>query len=326
MKLTTDRKTSRAEILAPGKLLLLGEYAVLEGAPALILAIDRWVRVRSEKSEGTSSEPLIASACRYATAHFENVMPCGEWKADSEKLYHDGEKLGLGSSAAVTVATVAAVFAAHGKDIESEEIRHEIWDVAYDAHLAFQGSGSGADLAASTFGGCTHMQPKIENQRPSFETFHLPEDAAFSFVWTGRSASTGWFLEKIAQTALEKPKEYKTILADMQSLLTVFLETRPNAEGLIETLRDYDLTMRGLGTLSNTPIVSEAHDALSRLACRFDGGAKPSGAGGGDFSIAAFKSDAAKDAFERKARLLGYRPFAFHIAERGVHLEDTENV
>ena len=33
---------------APGKLVLLGEYAVLEGAPALVMAIDRRAEVRLE--------------------------------------------------------------------------------------------------------------------------------------------------------------------------------------------------------------------------------------------------------------------------------------
>ena len=36
---------------APGKLLLLGEYAVLEGAPALVVAVDRLARVRVASAE-----------------------------------------------------------------------------------------------------------------------------------------------------------------------------------------------------------------------------------------------------------------------------------
>ena len=36
---------------APGKLFLLGEYAVLEGAPALLTAVDARVRVRIEPAE-----------------------------------------------------------------------------------------------------------------------------------------------------------------------------------------------------------------------------------------------------------------------------------
>ena len=39
---------------APGKLVLLGEYAVLEGAPALVMAINRRARVRmTAQSDGT---------------------------------------------------------------------------------------------------------------------------------------------------------------------------------------------------------------------------------------------------------------------------------
>jgi hypothetical protein len=39
---------------APGKLLLIGEYAVLDGAPALVMAVDRRVKVRLRRaSSGT---------------------------------------------------------------------------------------------------------------------------------------------------------------------------------------------------------------------------------------------------------------------------------
>ncbi len=36
---------------APGKLVILGEYAVLTGAPALVLAIDRYCRAEIAPSE-----------------------------------------------------------------------------------------------------------------------------------------------------------------------------------------------------------------------------------------------------------------------------------
>ncbi len=322
---TTDGKSNTPDVLAPGKLFLLGEYAVLEGASALILAIDLWVRVTPLTTDHDEPNPLIDRARHDAEMFFTGDGNGPSWKADSEGLYYDGEKLGLGSSAAVTVATVAAVFARHGKDIENQGVREQMWKIAHDAHHAFQGSGSGADLAASIFGGCTHMRP-AENERPAtFEAFHLPTDAALSFVWTGRSASTGWFLEKIRELKHERREDYDKIITQMKQVLADFADNHPNAEGLIEALDKYGRSMRDLGTLSGAPIVTDAHETLGRLACRFGGSAKPSGAGGGDFSIAAFKSHAAKEAYERKARLLGFRPFAFEIATRGVHLDDESH-
>ena len=47
---------------APGKLILTGEYAVLDGAPALVVAIDRRVVARRRVSPRGSSPFLLAVA------------------------------------------------------------------------------------------------------------------------------------------------------------------------------------------------------------------------------------------------------------------------
>jgi phosphomevalonate kinase len=50
---------------APGKLVALGEYAVLDGAPAVVLAIDRYVEA--------SIEPSTDGRCRLTTRSSEVV-------------------------------------------------------------------------------------------------------------------------------------------------------------------------------------------------------------------------------------------------------------
>ena len=45
---------NRSRARAPGKLLLIGEYAVLDGAPALVMAVDRYVDVRVESAREDS--------------------------------------------------------------------------------------------------------------------------------------------------------------------------------------------------------------------------------------------------------------------------------
>ena len=44
-----------AEVLAPGKLVLIGEYTVLDGAPAAVLAINRGVRCEVLPGSGIST-------------------------------------------------------------------------------------------------------------------------------------------------------------------------------------------------------------------------------------------------------------------------------
>ncbi|MFU8876606.1 MAG: hypothetical protein ACNA7E_00585, partial [Wenzhouxiangellaceae bacterium] len=44
---------------APGKLIVIGEYAVLEGAPALVLGLNRRVRVTALPGQGRLSAPQL---------------------------------------------------------------------------------------------------------------------------------------------------------------------------------------------------------------------------------------------------------------------------
>ena len=69
----------------------------------------------------------------------------------------NGGKSGLGSSAAVTVATVASILNAYGFSIESN--KDNIHKIAQLAHSKAQGKvGSGFDVAAATFGGHSYVR------------------------------------------------------------------------------------------------------------------------------------------------------------------------
>src|SRR5688572_33181913 len=89
---------------APGKLVLSGAYSVLEGAPALVAAVDRYA-LADEAREA----PLITAEVRAAIA--AGYLIEAPW-FDASALRADaaagGRKLGLGSSAAILVASLAA--------------------------------------------------------------------------------------------------------------------------------------------------------------------------------------------------------------------------
>ena len=81
---------------APGKLVLSGAYAVLEGAPAIVTAVDRYVTADpARRAELVTPEVSVALGAEHAP-----------W-FDASELREDGEKLGLGSSAAIVVASLA---------------------------------------------------------------------------------------------------------------------------------------------------------------------------------------------------------------------------
>ncbi|MEO1172143.1 MAG: hypothetical protein AAFX94_08835, partial [Myxococcota bacterium] len=154
---------------APGKLILLGEYAVLFGAPALVTAVERRARVTLEPAEhfrlsalGLDVRAEYANELRIAdprlslvAAVFDEVLGEGGLPAvavavDTEEFYLDGDKLGLGSSAAVAVALADALRRSQGQTSPPSQRFRD----AYRAHRRAQGGvGSGVDIAASAFGG-----------------------------------------------------------------------------------------------------------------------------------------------------------------------------
>jgi phosphomevalonate kinase len=75
---------------APGKLVVTGAYAVLEGAPAIVFAVDRLaIADTATTTDRPTAEVRAALGDRPAPSF------------DASALENQGTKLGLGSSAAV---------------------------------------------------------------------------------------------------------------------------------------------------------------------------------------------------------------------------------
>lgn len=161
---------------APGKLVLAGEFAVLEpGQPGIVAAVSRRVTAQIQWGEAgltaqgrsctwrldgraavacLSDQPfgLIARAMSVAFAFLEaqGVHPEGFSLRLSSTMHDEtGVKLGLGSSAATAVAVLAAVLSAFGKTSD----RLTLFKLAVIAHRLALGPGSGMDVAASVYGG-----------------------------------------------------------------------------------------------------------------------------------------------------------------------------
>ena len=182
---------------APGKLILTGEYAVLDGGPALVIAVDRRVIAKRRKGPRGSSAFLLAIAetiGKRLGADDPATKAAMEIFVDSSPLYDGTTKLGLGSSAAVTVAATALALAADHEAVPLID-RQQVLAIASEAHAMAQAAraaettvgvrrsgadiaagvgvrGSGADIAAAVYGGV------IAFQRAAPEQLAWPSDAA----------------------------------------------------------------------------------------------------------------------------------------------------
>ena len=97
---------NRVGASAPGKALLCGEYAVLEGAPAVVAAVDRRVTV-SWTDDVVSMPPEVEATLELGRARCGNVP--GMLTVDARALRREDIKLGLGSSAAAAAAAAGGV-------------------------------------------------------------------------------------------------------------------------------------------------------------------------------------------------------------------------
>lgn len=175
---------SSYRIKVPGKLMIAGEYAVLEPSQkAVVAAVNRYViaHIRPSRQNklslpqlslenivwkirngGVQFSKLDSRLCFMenslsAAARFlqEKSIRLHPFHLQIESELDDpssGKKYGLGSSAAVVAAVISAVLCFHSQGKESPTL-DEIFKLSAIAHVKTQGSGSGADIAAAVYGG-----------------------------------------------------------------------------------------------------------------------------------------------------------------------------
>lgn len=115
---------------APGKLLLSGAYAVLSGAPALVTAVDRYVL----------SDSLRAATFLTPEVHAALGDRPAPW-FDASALRDAGKKLGLGSSAAILVASLAALELDREPGLDDQTLCSRIYEPARLAHRIAEFAG-----------------------------------------------------------------------------------------------------------------------------------------------------------------------------------------
>lgn len=293
---------------APGKLVLSGAYSVLHGAPAIVAAVDRYVvvdsklpvsRVTEEVAEALR-QGLVDAACGFDASELRMSLPDGT-----------SRKLGLGSSAAILVATMAASQAA--APTSEGALGGRLFPAALRVHRAAQGGGSGVDVAASCFGGL--LSCRLVEGDLVVRSHELPEVVFESWACT-TSASTSAMLERVLALAASRPDAHANLIARARAGAEA-AASATSAGGFVSALDEQNAALAELGDACGAPIVIEEVKRLDELAREEGARFYPAGAGGGD--IALFLGQAGSSAtFRRRASELGLERLELSFGAQGV--------
>lgn len=201
---------------APGSLMLMGEHAVLHGHPAIVCAINKRMKISLKPRE--DEQILLHSALGEHATTLDELAPSepfrfvlGAIKAFREELGQGFEldirsemshQMGMGSSAAVTVATLAALTGAMGE----VPVPGSLLENGTSIIRKIQGGvGSGADVAASTFGGCLRFFAESQ------EAVKLPIDPPLTVLYSGHKTPTPDVIALVEENRKKQPAVFSEL-------------------------------------------------------------------------------------------------------------------
>jgi phosphomevalonate kinase len=311
---------------APGKMMIAGEYAVLEGAEAVVAAVDRRVLVTLDPAGAAhpSGQSLEVRQTRaLIEARFGAIT--GELAVDASATQQGGKKLGVGSSAAKAAATAGVLLRALGHDLTQAATRALALELALEGHRAVSAQGSGADVAASVLGGFVRFRRLGEG----VETHPIawPKVLQSVVVWTGAQgvpADTSTFVASVHALAVRNPQLYRAKIAAVAGESERFVSALMAADisEIIECFHALGTALGSLGEEAGIAIVDASTDTVRRLAQENGGAAKPSGAGGGDVALALFSSEEGADAFRAGCVREGFEVLSMELGVPGERDEE----
>lgn len=274
---------------APGTLMLCGEHAVLQDKRAIVFAVDKWIyitliprldnHVVIHSALGTIVFDLQTMTVQKpfefvltAILHFKAYLKSGFELTVTSEFSAD---VGLGSSAAVTVAMVMALSQLI-HDTNTDPLY--IFKTAQAIIRSVQGIGSGADAAASVYGGGIVYQ-----QKPPYILKQLPYVLPLVVVYSGSKTPTPEAVQQVQRLQSQFPAVFQALYNTIDGAVfeTAVQIEKENWQKVGMLLNIQQGFMQALGV--TTPKLNSIINDLNAMSSIY--GAKISGSGLGDCVI-----------------------------------------
>lgn len=307
------------------KLYCFGEHAVVYGEPALVVAITKRAfaeatPVSSDRIHVFSNEyqleaefafdgrPQLPKELRPILAIVTRLKEYGLKRGFKLKIWSElPPGAGLGSSAAVSVASTAAISHLYGMSLSMKEI----YEVSFEAEKEVHGTPSGVDNAIATYGSA------ILFKRGRIRRVKVDVDVPLVIGDTKVRRSTGDWVARVRDRKERHMKIVEQIIRAIGRIsvegLRLLREGRLREVGELMDVNQGLLDSLGVSTYALSNLIFAARGAGAY-------GAKLTGAGGGGCMVALAsreKIDAVADAIENA----GGSPLITGISMEGVRIE-----
>lgn len=322
----------RVKVSSPGKLMLMGDHAVVHDRQCLVTAVNQrlWVTIEETSQTGEilidapdvgldqfvvslkqgelTDLPKAAKFVVQAIRNFDQFHPV-KTGLHLTTASDFNATFGFGSSSAVTVASIKAL--AELQQLALSEA--QLFKLAYQTVLDIQGVGSGFDLAAAIWGGTLLFSTGGKEIRPL-----VVKNLPLVVGYTGVKADTATLVKQVGGFLSAAPELVTPIFDTIQ-------------ESVIQAEQDLEETnWAHLGQLMNLHqgllnALGVSSPELERLvfAARSAGayGAKLSGAGGGDCMIA-LVDNKTRSVVEEAIQTAGGQVLPVELSAPGIKVEE----
>ena len=323
---------------APAKIILFGEHFVVYDQPVILASINKRLKIECKIEEesnkainlesnnfGKKIYPLsilensnqdIVNEFFYPILYilrkmiYHNTEPYGiTIKIISEIPYG----VGLGSSAALCVAGVAAISELY-KRLKNKD---EILNIAIETERILHANSSGADCIVSTMGGLLYYQ-----KNSNVKTLRFSNEPSFIIINTGLKHSTGDLVSLVNRFRKNNLREFNDISNKYSRICGRAIKAleEGNLLNIGKLMNENQILLERIGV--STPEVNK----IINLSIKYGAiGSKLTGAGGGG-CVLSLIHPRDKDYFVSKMEKNGYECFPVSIEDQGlkVNIESSD--